>query len=62
MAQLKEDESHVVTFVVRGAKKTAEVKKYMKALRRALGRKAKITQKKQKTRAKRRKSKRRKPR
>ena len=62
MAPLKEDQSHVVTFIVRGPKKTSEVKKYMKALRRVVGRKAKITQKKQRTRAKRRKSRRRKPR
>lgn len=62
MAQLKEDQSHVVTFVVRGPKKTGEVKKYMKALRRAVGRKAKVTQKRKKTRGQRRKSRRRKPR
>ena len=56
MAQLKDDEIHTVTFVVRGPKKKAQVKKYMKALRRTLGRGAKIAQKKAKKKSKKRKS------
>jgi hypothetical protein len=57
MAPLKDDEAHTVTFVVRGPKTGAQIKKYMKALRRAIGRGAKIAQKKaRKTKARRRRS------
>lgn len=35
---------HTVTIVIRGPKKQAEVKKYMKAIRKAVGRKAKVKQ------------------
>ncbi len=63
MAAFKEDESHVVTFVIRGPKKKDEVVKYMRALRRAMMRhKAKIEQKRVRHKARtRRKSKRRRP-
>ncbi len=52
MAQLKEDEAHTVTFVVRGPKTRKQVKRYMRALKRAVGRGAKVTQKKHKARKK----------
>lgn len=35
---------HTVTIVVRGPKEAAVVKKYMKAIRKAIGRKGKIKQ------------------
>lgn len=44
MTAIPPGRTHRISIVVRGPKKDAEVKKYMTAIRRAVGRAAKVTQ------------------